>query len=215
MLLKRLLILGLGILISGTAYCAGTNIDGIDNSRRGLTDVTISQSVTGSLADTSQLFDFKIYFKDSSGNVITDTEINYTGGVLRDINITPPADGSVNLAPPYGTGMFSLKHGQTVNFEGIPSDWTMCVTVVRDALYLPKFTDSGGAPGQLGVNSTDERRLSPGKRSIAFTNDRLEIILTGIADIERSDMAFVLMAGTIVLMSLAAFLIKHFVNRPH
>ena len=213
MLLKRLLTLILGILISGSAYCVGTNKDGIDTSRRGLADVTISQSVTGSLADTSQLFDFKIYFKDSGGKIITDTAINYTGGVLRDSNITPPTNGSVNLAPPYGIGMFSLKHGQTVTFEDIPSDWAMCVTMVRDALYLPKFTDSNGAPGQLGVNSTGERPLNSGKRLIAFTNDRLEIILTGIADIEHSDMAFILMAGTIVLMSLTAFLIKHFAKQ--
>jgi len=207
------LTLGLGILISGLAYCAGAGNDGADDLRTGFTDVTISQSVTGSLADTSQLFDFKIYFKDSGGNVITDTAVNYTGGVLNDTNVTPPADGSVDLTPPYGIGIFSLKHGQTATFKDIPSDWTMCVTIVRDALYLPKFTDSNGEPGQLGVSSTDERPLSPGKRSIAFTNDRLEIILTGIADIEHSDRAFVLMAGTIVFMSLAAFLIKHFVKR--
>ena len=215
MLRKRLLFFCVIIMISGSAYCVGPNKDGIDNSRSGLTDVMISQSVTGSLADTSQLFEFKVYFKNSGGSVITDTVINYTGGVLGDINVAPPANASVRLAPPNGIGLFSLKHGQTVTFIDIPSDWMMCVTMVRDALYLPKFIDSDGAPGQLGVNSTDERPLSPGKRAIAFTNDRLEIILTGIADIERSDMAFVVMAGAIVFMCLTSALIKYFANRPH
>ena len=90
MLLKRLLIISLGILLSSSVYCASAVNDGADDLRAGFTDVTISQSVTGSLADPSQLFDYKIYFKDSGGNVITDTIIKYTGGVLSDTNVAPP-----------------------------------------------------------------------------------------------------------------------------
>jgi hypothetical protein len=206
MLLKQLLVFCLVLLISGSAYGAG-------DSQTGFTDIAVSQIVTGHLADNSQIFDYKIYFKDSGGSIITGTAVKYKGGVISGINTSPPADASMHLTFPDGIGAFSLKHGQVATFEGIPSGWTMCVIAVRDALYLPKFTDSGDAPGQLGVNSTGERSLSPGKRSIAFTNDRLEVILTGIADIEWSDMAFVLMAGIIVLMCLVSVFIKRLAGR--
>jgi hypothetical protein len=208
-----MLVLCLIVLICGSAYGANAGNDETKNLETGFTDLTVSLSVVGNLADNSQLFNFKIYFKDIDGNVITDTAVKYTGGVLIDANALPPADASVDLEFPDGIGVFDLKHGQTATFEDIPSDWMMCVSMVRDAMYMPKFTDSGGAPGQLGVNSTGERPLRSNSRLVAFTNDRLDIILTGIADIEWSNSAFTFMAAAIALMCLTPVCIKLIMSR--
>jgi hypothetical protein len=177
MYVKKTWVIFLTVLAFGamSAVCAVSSSD--------YADITVSNHVTGVLADKSKQFSFDIYFTDGAGSVVREET-------------------------------FYLKDGQSFAFERIPADWTVCVTIERDALYVPIFTDTGGERGDVGEHSTGDRGLNPGNREIAFENDRLEIVLTGIADIEWSDMAFVLMAGSLVAMCLASVFVKRLLDKP-
>lgn len=93
--------------------------------------LTVSKTVSGQAADTSQLFDFRVTLKDAVGKPLTG-EYAYTGGSVSGFSATAPADGTITLDA-NGVGSVSLSSGQQITIGGIPSGSSYTVEEVTSS----------------------------------------------------------------------------------
>lgn len=112
--------------------------------------LTLSKTVSGQAASTSQQFTMHVTLKDASGNPLSGTYA-YTGGTVSGVDgVTAPANGTITLDA-NGTGTVELSHGQQVTIVGIPSGTTYTVeeaasTAADALLYDATYDGSATAP---------------------------------------------------------------------
>lgn len=116
--------------------------------------LTVSKTVSGQAANTSQVFTFKVTLKDADGSPLTGTYA-YTGGSVSGSSATAPADGTITLDA-YGVGSVSLSSGQQVTIGGIPSgsSYTVEEATSSEDNALKYDVTSNGSSGTLSADAT-------------------------------------------------------------
>lgn len=141
--------------LAGTVPSDGTAATAAFTNTR-LYKLTLSKTVSGQAASTSQQFAMHVTLKDASGNPLTGTYA-YTGGTVDGSSATAPADGTITLDA-NGTGTVELSHGQQVTIAGIPSGTTYTVeeaaSTAADAL-LYDATYNGNVMAPTATLSAD------------------------------------------------------------
>lgn len=118
--------------------------------------LTVSKTVSGQAADTSQLFDFRVTLKDAVGKPLTG-EYAYTGDSMSGSSATAPADGTITLDS-NGAGSVSLSSGQQITIGGIPSGSSYTVeeaTSNEDNVLKYDVTYNGAQTVPSGTLSAD------------------------------------------------------------
>ena len=141
--------------LTGTVPSDGTAAKAAFTNTR-LYKLTLSKTVSGQAASTSQQFTMHVTLKDASGNPLSGT-YSYTGGTVSGSGATAPANGTITLDA-NGTGSVTLTAGQQVTIAGIPSGTSYTVeeaaSTAADAL-LYDATYNGDATPASGTLSGD------------------------------------------------------------
>ncbi len=118
--------------------------------------LTLSKTVSGQAASTSQAFTLHVTLKDASGTPLSGT-FSYTGGTVAGSGAAAPADGTITLDA-NGMGTVGLASGQQVTILGIPSGTTYTVEeAANTATDAPLYdaTYNGSASAATGTLSAD------------------------------------------------------------
>jgi hypothetical protein len=144
------------------------------------TTVTITKTITGSLADMKKKFAFTVYFTDASGKELDqNTKFVFTGGTIEGMTgITAPDGGTLTLDFE-GKDSFTLGHGQAITIKGVPSDVKINIKETPDKYYAASYTDRLDGSGE-DLNYTDFITVGDDVRRFDFVNDRIEIVPTGV-----------------------------------
>ena len=133
--------------------------------------LTLSKTVSGQAASTSQAFTLHVTLKDASGTPLSGA-YSYTGGTVAGSGAAAPADGTITLDS-NGMGTVDLTSGQQVTILGIPSGTTYTVEeAANTATDAPLYdaTYNGSASAATGTLSADA--------TVAVTNTVQEGSLT-------------------------------------
>ncbi|MCL1975428.1 MAG: hypothetical protein FWG61_04615 [Firmicutes bacterium] len=169
------------------------------------TTLTVGKSVSGTFSECNKVFVFSIYLVDYKGDAeAIGTTFAYTGDKTDTIALKPD-DGTLTLSED-GMATFYLKHGQTITIAGIPAKNSMRIVETIAPDYVASFTDD---QGPAGTNDTGVRLMSKLPRTIAFTNARNEMPITGLSlgNIKASLLlpALTLFLGLLALMVRIAY----------
>ncbi|WP_058985560.1 DUF7601 domain-containing protein [Hugonella massiliensis] len=172
---------------SGTIAKDATATAAFTNTR--LYKLTLSKTVSGQAASTSQAFTLHVTLKDASGTPLSG-DYDYTGGSVSGSGATAPADGKIAFGAD-GTGSVTLTAGQQVTIAGIPSGTTYTVeetanTATDAPLYDATYNgSSAAATGALSadatvavVNAVQEGELSVTKHVVGEVNSTREFAFT-------------------------------------
>jgi uncharacterized repeat protein (TIGR02543 family) len=169
-----------------------------------LTTLTITNtvtSVTDGYVDTNREFSYTITLKDANSENLTGT-FSYTGGGGKE-------NGSLTLTN--GAANFTLKHGQSIIIANVPADAKVAVAQTGIAQHTTSYTVTNlsgtGDSGSTGAGAdTGLRDMSTNPGAVAFTNQRVEIVVSGliISAVENA----LIMAGAIAAIAALAYYIK-------
>ena len=172
---------------SGTIIKDATATAAFTNDR--LYKLTVSKTVQGQAADSSQAFAFTITLKDADGKPLSGTYA-YTGGSVSGSSATTPANGTITFDAK-GAGSVSLRSGQQITIGGIPSGSSYTVQEVTsnednalkyDVTYngtqtVPSGTLSADATVAV-VNAVQEGALSVTKHVTGEVNSTRNFTFT-------------------------------------
>ena len=212
---------------SGTAYAPGANITVADTTilyaRWGpaLTTLTVSKKVEGEYADETIDFDFTVTFLNKDGTPAGGSYPTDGGGTI--ITGDKESDPLVLQADAEnGEASFSLKDGESITILDVPVSCSVQIVESKDANYTADFTDDGSETPGLHIVSHDtgQLTLSEGPRTIAFTNTRSEVVVSGIKlshpEATVVPILLALLLALIVLVVTSVFRRKHIrINRRH
>ena len=194
-----------------------------------LTDppLAISKTVTGTLANMGQYFNFTVTLTDPSGLVTDPASLPayyrayvVDNGAIIDpstANLVPSTDGSTDFTTGTDTtGTYievstsaptqvALKNGQSLVFVDTPVGTGYTVTENSPTGYLPSYlVTTNGTPqstattGSIGNTlATGDQLVGEAANTAAFTNDRSMVVATGLT---MDNVPFV---GLIVVLVLA------------
>lgn len=169
------------------------------NTYRENASLKITKTTTGTLADKTKKFNFKITFEKSETE---DTLANFQGTITRK--------GSTKTEPVTCTGgsaTFTLADGDVLKFENLPAGTKYKVTEVEGEKdgYTPHVTvTDNGIRGKV-INGTDGTDLSSSQNGnyagensniVEFENKYVENPATGII---MNNLPFILLIGVAVL----------------
>ncbi len=169
------------------------------NTYRKNVSLKITKTTTGTLADKTKKFNFKITFEKSETE---DTLANFQGTITRK--------GSTKTEPVTCTGgsaTFTLADGDVLKFENLPAGTKYKVTEVEGEKdgYTPHVTvTDNGIRGKV-INGTDGTDLSSSQNGnyagendniVEFENKYVENPATGII---MNNLPFILLIGVAVL----------------
>ena len=169
------------------------------NTYRKNVSLKITKTTTGTLADKTKKFNFKITFEKSETE---DTLANFQGTITRK--------GSTKTEPVTCTGgsaTFTLADGDVLKFENLPAGTKYKVTEVEGEKdgYTPHVTvTDNGTKGQVikGADGTDLSSSQNGNYAgensniVEFENKYVENPATGII---MNNLPFILLIGVAVL----------------
>jgi len=144
-----------------------------------LTTLTVSKTVTGSTADPTRDFSFKVsFFQNAAGTTpwAPGQPLSYTGGSIIT-GVSAPANGTLTLVN--GAATFTLKHGQSITIAGIPEGTYIEVAEVADSQYSTSFTESWSAGSTTGIDTGRVALNAAG--TVAFTNAKNMVPDTALA----------------------------------
>ena len=131
-----------------------------------VTTLTVSKTVTGSMANLNMAFEFTVFFKDLDGKPLpSGTQFNY-GNETLTLNSN-------------GSATFTLRHGQAAIIEDVPIDVYIQIRETPDMNYTTSFIDSENANTIVTENDTTLLPMTE-NRSFDFTNARVTVPPTGI-----------------------------------
>lgn len=130
--------------------------------------LTISNQVTGSVADKNKKFTYTIYAQPDPGNRYNGQDFPYTGGTIAGISgVTAPANGT-KTGDYNGEFTIELSHGQSVTIQ-LPGYYDyVSVSQNKEFPYWTVYTTEENKKynqdytGEISVNATN--------RSLAFVN---------------------------------------------
>ena len=142
------------------------------------TSILVSKAAVGEYADRTKEFEFTITFTLDDSVPLQQT-INYD---KADIN----SSNQITMTQKTGSVEFKLKHGEKINFTGVPAGTAYEITEAGATGYTPKATvvkggvSSTPSPGTSGTEYTVANLLAvQGTNSVAFTNTYGDISPTG------------------------------------
>lgn len=130
--------------------------------------LTISNQVTGSVADKNKKFTYTIYAQRASGNRYNGQAFPYTGGTIAGISgVTAPANGTKTSN---NTGEFTiqLSHGQSVTIQ-LPGYYDdVSVRQGKESPYWTVYTTEENK--KYNQNYREQISVNATNRSLAFVN---------------------------------------------
>lgn len=144
-------------------------------------DLTISKTITGPYADMGKSFTFTVYFENSSGTPLASgTQFTFTGGIISGSGASAPEDGTLTLDTDGKDSSVTLKHGQTITIEDVPTTSKIRIVEAVDANYTTSFKDSKDSGSTNGFD-TGIRPMTNDDRTFDFTNTRKTVVPGGIS----------------------------------
>lgn len=130
--------------------------------------LTISNQVTGSVADKNKKFTYTIYAQPGPGNRYNGQDFPYTGGTIAGISgVTAPANGT-KTGDYNGEFTIELSHGQSVTIQ-LPGYYDyVSVSQNKESPYWTVYTTEENK--QYNQNYTGEISVNATNRSLAFVN---------------------------------------------
>lgn len=130
--------------------------------------LTISNQVTGSVADKNKKFTYTIYAQPDPGNRYNGQDFPYTGGTIAGISgVTAPANGT-KTGDYNGEFTIELSHGQSVTIQ-LPGYYDyVSVRQNKESPYWTVYTTEENK--QYNQNYTGEISVNATNRSLAFVN---------------------------------------------
>lgn len=130
--------------------------------------LTISNQVTGSVADKNKKFTYTIYAKPGPGFIYSGQDFPYTGGTIAGISgVTAPANGTKTSN---NTGEFTiqLSHGQSVTIQ-LPGYYDdVSVSQGKESPYWTVYTTEENK--KYNQNYREKISVNATNRSLAFVN---------------------------------------------
>lgn len=130
--------------------------------------LTISNQVTGSVADKNKKFTYTIYAKPGPGFIYSGQDFPYTGGTIAGISgVTAPANGTKTSN---NTGEFTiqLSHGQSVTIQ-LPGYYDdVSVSQGKESPYWTVYTTEENK--KYNQNYREQISVNATNRSLAFVN---------------------------------------------
>ena len=175
-----------------------TDIYLIYNKVPEITTLTISKAVAGSMANESISFMFTVSIFDNSGAALDGAEFEYE---FMNTNNATTQTGTL-LLNGNGEWSFRLKHGESLVITGISPDGYIQVVEDHNAYYEASYIDSEDLTSTKVINrDTTLLAMTEAPRTIAFTNERLYVPETSIADPETMPYVIAPVAATILLIA--------------
>ena len=131
--------------------------------------LTISNQVTGSVADKSKIFTYTIAVNDESGTAYSGKSFSYTGGTVDgETGITAPANG-IASSNSSGEIKISLSHGQSVTIQ-LPDYYDyVSVSQGKESPYWTVYTTEENK--KYNQNYREKISVNATNRSLAFVNN--------------------------------------------
>lgn len=130
--------------------------------------LTISNQVTGSVADKNKKFTYTIYAKPGPGFIYSGQDFPYTGGTIAGISgVTAPVNGTKTSN---NTGEFTiqLSHGQSVTIQ-LPGYYDdVSVSQGKESPYWTVYTTEENK--KYNQNYREQISVNATNRSLAFVN---------------------------------------------
>lgn len=130
--------------------------------------LTISNQVTGNVADKNKKFTYTIYAQRASGNRYNGQAFPYTGGTIAGISgVTAPANGT-QTGDQNGEFIIQLSHGQSVTIQ-LPGYYDyVSVSQGKESPYWTVYTTEENK--QYNQNYREKFSVNATNRSLAFVN---------------------------------------------
>ena len=160
------------------------------------TSLTISKVVEGPMANETTAFKFTVSVFDNSGTALDGAEFKYEITNANDVTILA---GTLRLDHS-GEWTFNLKHGESIVITGISPDGYIQIVEDQNAYYEASYMDSEDLTSTK-VTSCDTTMLAmtEAPRTIDFTNERIYVPETGIADLDNMPYAMMPITATLLL----------------
>lgn len=186
---------------SGTEYQPGDIITVSDNLTlfaqwvRSTTTLTVSNTVSGALADKTRPFGFEIFLEGSTGPITASFACTDQAGL-------PCATGPVEVTN--GHGAFELADGQSVTLMGVPLTAQVKVSVAQVPGWTASFIDSLN-PGVVVHSNYVARQQVSDNQTFAFDNARYIPPNTGLEPANPG--ARLMLVSFIALLAVAIYLV--------
>lgn len=189
----------------------GEKIDEFENTYTA-GSLTVDKTVTGNMGDRTLDFNFKVEFTagDTMGNDpavqdVVNAPITVTFPDGQDTLTTSPADIAVGDWDADGKAevTFTLKHGQSVTFNNIPSGVTYVVTEINPNDGNEFQYKVNGASEVATADTELEGSITDSAETESFTNDWNETPDTGI-ELETLPFVVLMAAAFVGMMMLIA-----------
>ena len=130
--------------------------------------LTISNQVTGSVADKNKKFTYTIYAQRASGDRYNGQDFPYTGGTIAGISgVTAPANGT-KTGDYNGEFIIELSHGQSVTIQ-LPDYYDyVSVSQGKESPYWTVYTTEENK--KYNQNYREKFSVNATNRSLAFVN---------------------------------------------
>ena len=130
--------------------------------------LTISNQVTGNVADKNKKFTYTIYAQRASGDRYNGQDFPYTGGTIAGISgVSAPANGT-KTGDYNGEFIIELSHGQSVTIQ-LPDYYDyVSVSQGKESPYWTVYTTEENK--QYNQNYREKISVNATNRSLAFVN---------------------------------------------
>ena len=171
------------------------------------TNLTVTKTVTGNMADLGEKFTFQISIRLKDGVAVDPENVEWSkgnddSGNLNRLNVTT------------GGYTFTLKHNESIVFSGIPTGAVVTVTEINENGNLTGYETRvviDGVESTYPSDSNDERKgtvkLDATAKTIAFTNTKQIPVPTGVI---LDTLPYVLM-----LIAVGGGVVAFFLRRRH
>lgn len=130
--------------------------------------LTISNQVTGSVADKNKKFTYTIYAQRASGDRYNGQDFPYTGGTIAGISGVTAPDNGTKTGDYNGEFIIELSHGQSVTIQ-LPDYYDyVSVSQGKESPYWTVYTTEENK--QYNQNYREKISVNATNRSLAFIN---------------------------------------------
>ena len=184
-----------------------TGLDTLLLKYEGATDVLVSNTVAGDIANKRKDFDYTVFLMDAKGDPIgSGKSFSYVGSILSGSGATNPGNGTLTTGPD-GQATFTLQHGQAITIKNLTIGSKIRIEQTPEDGYTITHTDSLSASTTVpGGNTTDKVLTAIAQRAFAFKNDTGNIVLTGLDSGTLSVMMALQLTAALISLALSALI---------
>lgn len=130
--------------------------------------LTISNQVTGNVADKNKKFTYTIYAKPGPGFIYSGQDFPYTGGTIAGISGVTAPDNGTKTSNNTGEFTIQLSHGQSVTIQ-LPGYYDdVSVSQGKESPYWTVYTTEENK--KYNQNYREQISVNATNRSLAFVN---------------------------------------------